>query len=180
MMPWIKQRALVDRAAQLTARWGGGGDLLLARVAKIVLIAALAAFAFVVTYDNIADYNSNYEFVRHVLSMDTTFPNNACAPRHHRSAPMDRGLYHHHRDGGLDEPPVDRSAQLALLALINAPAAAFNRAKVWAVAGLTLQFVRLVFRLPRRRRRILRHVAIARRGTGRKRRSGLPPCCSAC
>jgi Predicted small integral membrane protein (DUF2165) len=37
------------------------------------VIAALAAFAFIVTYDNIFDYNSSYEFVRHVLSMETTF-----------------------------------------------------------------------------------------------------------
>lgn len=37
------------------------------------MIAALAAFAFIVTYDNIVDYNSNYEFMRHVLSMETTF-----------------------------------------------------------------------------------------------------------
>jgi predicted small integral membrane protein len=40
------------------------------------MIAALAAFAFIVTYDNIVDYNSNFDFVRHVLSMDTTFSNN--------------------------------------------------------------------------------------------------------
>jgi predicted small integral membrane protein len=45
------------------------------------MIAALAAFAFIVAYDNIVDYDSNYEFVRHVLSMDTTFPNNALMGR---------------------------------------------------------------------------------------------------
>ena len=49
--------------------------MLLFRLSKIAMIAALAAFAFVVAYDNIVDYNSNFDFVRHVLSMDTTFPN---------------------------------------------------------------------------------------------------------
>ena len=29
------------------------------------------------SFNNLVDYGSNYEFVRHVLSMDTTFPGNA-------------------------------------------------------------------------------------------------------
>jgi predicted small integral membrane protein len=47
------------------------------RLVKIALAAMLAAFAGIVALDNIADYGSNYLFVQHVLSMDTTFPNNA-------------------------------------------------------------------------------------------------------
>jgi predicted small integral membrane protein len=43
------------------------------RIAKITMIAALAAYALIVAYNNIVDYGSNYEFVSHVLSMDTTF-----------------------------------------------------------------------------------------------------------
>ncbi len=54
---------------------------MLLRLSKIAMIAALAAFAFIVAYDNFVDYDSNYEFVRHVLSMDTTFPNNALMGR---------------------------------------------------------------------------------------------------
>ncbi len=45
------------------------------------MVASLAAFALLVAYGNIADYASNFEFVRHVLSMDTTFPGNALAHR---------------------------------------------------------------------------------------------------
>jgi predicted small integral membrane protein len=34
-------------------------------------------FSFsLVSVNNISDYKSNFEFVRHVLSMDTTFPGN--------------------------------------------------------------------------------------------------------
>jgi len=51
------------------------------RLAKIAAIAALAAYALIVACDNIVDYGSNYEFVRHVLSMDTTFPGNALMHR---------------------------------------------------------------------------------------------------
>lgn len=47
------------------------------RLSKIVMCLCLAAFAFLVTFGNITDYGSNYAFVQHVLSMDTTFPGNA-------------------------------------------------------------------------------------------------------
>ncbi len=47
------------------------------RLSKIVMCLCLAAFAFMVTFGNITDYGSNYAFVQHVLSMDTTFPGNA-------------------------------------------------------------------------------------------------------
>jgi predicted small integral membrane protein len=114
--------------------------MLAVRLAKIVLLAALAAFAFIVTYDNIVDYGSNYEFVRHVLSMDTTFPNNALM---HRAITDPRlwtaGYVLIIATEGLTSLLLIVGA-LALLALINAPAELFNRAKVWAIAGLTVGF----------------------------------------
>ncbi|MBV8085849.1 MAG: DUF2165 family protein, partial [Chloroflexi bacterium] len=51
------------------------------RLVKTMMVAALAAFALLVAYNNVVDYGSNYEFVRHTLSMDTTFPNNALKGR---------------------------------------------------------------------------------------------------
>ena len=112
--------------------------MLAMRVAKIVLLAALATFAFMVAYDNIADYGSNYEFVRHVLSMDTTFPNNALMHRAITDPRLWTAAYIAIIAAeGLTSLLLIIGA-LALLALINAPAAAFNRAKVWAVAGLTV------------------------------------------
>jgi predicted small integral membrane protein len=53
-----------------------------ARLAKTGMVASLALFAFVVTFDNIVDYDANFSFVRHVLSMDTTFPDD---PLHWRA-----------------------------------------------------------------------------------------------
>lgn len=46
------------------------------RLSKIVMVKWLGLFAAIVTFNNITDYGSNFEFVRHVLSMDTTFPDN--------------------------------------------------------------------------------------------------------
>src|SRR5215472_7457510 len=55
--------------------------MIASRVAKLLMVASLAAFAGIVTYDNLADYRSNYAFVQHVLSMDTTFPDSALMHR---------------------------------------------------------------------------------------------------
>lgn len=51
------------------------------RYAKIAMTLALAAFALLTVFNNITDYHSNFNFVHHVLSMDTTFPDNAARYR---------------------------------------------------------------------------------------------------
>ena len=48
-----------------------------ARIAKVVMVGCAALFALLVAADNLTDYGTNYAFVSHVLSMDTTFPGNA-------------------------------------------------------------------------------------------------------
>ncbi len=44
------------------------------RVSKAVLVFAIALFYTILVLDNITDYGSNYEFVRHALMMDSTLP----------------------------------------------------------------------------------------------------------
>jgi predicted small integral membrane protein len=51
--------------------------MIAARLAKLAMVASIAGFALIVTFDNVTDYAANFSFVQHVLSMDTTFPNNA-------------------------------------------------------------------------------------------------------
>jgi len=46
------------------------------RTIKILLVFGVAVFYTLVVLNNITDYNSNYQFVRHVLMMDSTFPGN--------------------------------------------------------------------------------------------------------
>jgi predicted small integral membrane protein len=55
--------------------------MLAIRLVKIAMVASTALFALLVAFDNLVDYGSNYEFVRHTLSMDTTFPGNALMGR---------------------------------------------------------------------------------------------------
>ena len=49
---------------------------MLIRLAKVSLVASSACFLLIIVFNNLTDYGSNFEFVRHVLSMDTTFPGN--------------------------------------------------------------------------------------------------------
>jgi predicted small integral membrane protein len=114
--------------------------MVLFRLSKIAMIAALAAFAFIVAYDNFVDYDSNYEFVRHVLSMDTTFSNNALMGR----AITDKRIWTIAYAAIIAIEALTclvlSVGALALLMQLKAPAERFNRAKVLAVAGLTVGF----------------------------------------
>ncbi len=46
------------------------------RIAKVLLVFAVAVFYSFVVLNNTTDYNSNFQFVRHVLMMDSTLPGN--------------------------------------------------------------------------------------------------------
>lgn len=49
---------------------------MITRTAKLLLLSAIALFYTLVVLNNTTDFDSNYQFVRHVLMMDTTFPGN--------------------------------------------------------------------------------------------------------
>lgn len=44
---------------------------MLVRIAKIMMVAFLALLMLLISVNNILDYGTNFEFVKHVLSMDT-------------------------------------------------------------------------------------------------------------
>src|SRR6202167_4359725 len=46
------------------------------RMIKLILVLAVALFYSLVVFNNVTDYDSNYQFIRHVLMMDSTFPGN--------------------------------------------------------------------------------------------------------
>jgi predicted small integral membrane protein len=49
---------------------------MITRTAKLLLLGTVALFYTLVVLNNTTDFDSNYQFVRHVLMMDTTFPGN--------------------------------------------------------------------------------------------------------
>ena len=114
--------------------------MLITRLTKIAMIAALAAFALIVAYDNIIDYSSNYEFVKHVLSMDTTFAGNALRSRAITNETVWHAAYAVIIAVETATGLLLACAALVLLVRLNSPAAIFNRSKILAVAGLALGF----------------------------------------
>jgi predicted small integral membrane protein len=110
------------------------------RLAKVVVIAAIAAFALIVAYDNVFDYNSNYQFVRHVLSMDTIFPDSALRSRAIDSETMWRAAYALIIATEASAGLLLALGAAVLLGRLQASAKIFNHAKPGAVAGLTLGF----------------------------------------
>jgi predicted small integral membrane protein len=49
---------------------------MITRSAKLLLVAGIALFYTLVVFNNLTDFDSNYQFVHHVLSMDSTLPGN--------------------------------------------------------------------------------------------------------
>jgi predicted small integral membrane protein len=62
-------------AATVSARASTRISMIL-RISKTILVLAVAFYTTLIVFNNFTDYASNYEFVRHVLMMDSTFPNN--------------------------------------------------------------------------------------------------------
>ena len=115
--------------------------MLAIRLAKILVVAAIALFASLVTFGNLTDYGINFAFVQHVLSMDTIIPFSTIGYRAITSVALHHTAY---------VVIIASEAVTALLCWIGAglltrhiraDARIFNRAKTVAVAGLTLGFL---------------------------------------
>lgn len=57
------------------------------------MVVLVAAYASVVAANNLIDYDSNFQFVQHVLSMDTTFPDNSLMSRNIESPILHHAAY---------------------------------------------------------------------------------------
>jgi predicted small integral membrane protein len=108
------------------------------RLSKISLLMAVALYYLIVAFNNLTDYDSNYQFVHHVLLMDSTFPGN-------------HGLWH-----ALPQPGLQRVfywsiiawesltcilccvGSLRLIRALKASGVVFQRAKSMGIAALTL------------------------------------------
>jgi predicted small integral membrane protein len=115
--------------------------VLVIRAAKIVTVAAIALFASLVAFGNITDYNTNFVFVQHVLSMDTIFPFSTIKYRAITSPWLHHAAYALIIAAELATAVLCWIGALALLRRLRADAGAFNRAKTYAVLGLVLGFL---------------------------------------
>jgi predicted small integral membrane protein len=63
------------------------------RAAKVLLVLAVAVFYSLVVFNNVTDYDSNYQFARHTLMMDSTFPSNRAMWRAINQPPLHTAFY---------------------------------------------------------------------------------------
>ena len=111
------------------------------RYAKIVMTLALSGFAFMVTFNNITDYGSNYAFVQHVLSMDTTFPGNAAMYRAITSPTLWQVGYWMIILGEGITCLLFLMGAISLFQARHAHGVAFEHAKRWTIAAATAGFL---------------------------------------
>src|SRR6202049_4464162 len=108
------------------------------RTIKLLLVFGVAIFYSLVVFNNITEYGSNYEFVRHVRMMDSTFPGN-------------RGMWR-----AINTPALHTAFYVAIIAweaitmvlcfvggiklagTLRGTAAGFQSAKRVAIVGLTV------------------------------------------
>ena len=111
------------------------------RAAKAATVAAIALFASLVTFGNLTDYNTNYVFVEHVMSMDTIFPFSTIKYRAITDPSLHRLAYAVIIAAEAVVAVLCWIGALMLVRALRADVGAFNRAKTFAVVGLTLGFL---------------------------------------
>jgi predicted small integral membrane protein len=116
------------------------GGSVYTRFSKVILVWAVALFLSLVVFNNLTDYDSNYGFVAHVLTMDTTFLNNRAMWR-----ALDSPVLHHASYWIiiLAEAAIAIVCWMGGFRLLRSrnDASAFNKAKGIAITGLTLGMV---------------------------------------
>ena len=111
------------------------------RSAKIILPLCLALFCLLVAFNNLTDYGTNYLFVQHVLSMDTTFPGNALMYRAVTDPLLWKVAYALIIIGEGVTGILFLAGAIRLFQLRDAPAIVFNTAKAYIVAASLLAFL---------------------------------------
>ena len=115
--------------------------MLAIRLVKTAMVASTALFALLVAYNNVVDYNANYQFVRHTLSMDTVFPDNPLRGRAIGSPTLWALAYWAIILTEALTGLVLAFATVRLIAAWRSPAAAFNAAKQYVAIGVGVGFL---------------------------------------
>lgn len=111
------------------------------RFAKIAMVLVLAAYALLVTFSNITDYGANFAFVQHVLSMDTTFQSKATLYRAITTPELWHAAYWIIIAGEGLTGLLLLTGGIQLFNARSGSGAEFDRAKNFAVAGMTTGFL---------------------------------------
>jgi predicted small integral membrane protein len=111
------------------------------RAAKIALVVGIAIFYSFVVFNNLTDYDSNYQFVHHVLMMDSTFAGNQGMWRAINSPSAHSVFYDSIIAWEVLTMLLCWWGAARMLRAFNAQATEFDRAKNVAIAALTLSLL---------------------------------------
>jgi predicted small integral membrane protein len=114
---------------------------MITRSAKMLLLAGVALFYTLVVFNNLTDFDSNYQFVRHVLAMDTTFPGNRGMWRALPSPAWQLAFYLSIIAWEMATAALLWRGVVRLFLTLRLPAADFNTAKRIPLAALTLSLM---------------------------------------
>src|SRR5436190_11704654 len=115
--------------------------MLAIRAAKAAAVASIALFASLVAFGNLTDYQTNFVFVQHVLSMDSIYPFSTIKYRAITSPSLQHAAYAAIIAAEAGTALLCWVGTAALLRQWKGDALAFNRAKTPAVLGLMLGFL---------------------------------------
>jgi predicted small integral membrane protein len=113
----------------------------IARWAKLLLVAGIAFDYTLVVFDNLTDFDSNYQFVRHVFLMDSTFPGNHGTWRAIHSPSLHLAFYWSIIVWEIVTMVLAWWGVLRLIRARRKPAPVFNSEKRIAIAALTLSLL---------------------------------------
>jgi predicted small integral membrane protein len=108
------------------------------RASKTSLVFAVGLFYFFVVFNNLTDYNTNFQFVRHILMMDSTVPGNPAMGRAINSPAVHTLFYIVVIAWEFAAMLLCVWGGLRMARTLHASAATFAKAKNLAIAGLTL------------------------------------------
>lgn len=115
--------------------------MLITRLSKTALVAAIAFFASLVAFGNITDYGTNFAFVMHVFAMDTIFPDATIKYRAITDPTIQNIGYVFIIAAETLTAILCWLGAFAMLAGSRKGARVFNQSKKLAIAGLTLGFL---------------------------------------
>jgi predicted small integral membrane protein len=111
------------------------------RVAKVLLVFGVAFYYVLIVFNNLTDYNSNYQFVRHVLMMDSTFPGNRGMWRAINTPTAHTAFYLLIIAWEMLSMILCLAGGVTLAAALRDSAAAFNTAKRVAILGFAVSLM---------------------------------------
>jgi predicted small integral membrane protein len=115
--------------------------MLAIRVAKAALVAAVALLVSLVSFGNLTDYGTNFTFVQHVLSMDSTYPFSTIRYRAITNPTLHHVVYVMIIAVEVIIALLCWVGAILLARCVRSNAAIFNGAKTFAIVGLAAGFL---------------------------------------